>query len=192
MKSLYYGFIMIVCIVLTSCSSSGGTNDKKQGYNSHNEAITTQAEVREGDFIYRLVSEQGTYEGNDSVMMYAELEYIGEKSEVTIFHSASPFNFPIVEKTRDYAIPYVMNEPLLNTTLIHGEPLREKYGRSGGYGSNDEEGYVKFMKSFLKDGFPSGYYIVDGFADFYIESDKGKTDYTIKAQIQFAVDRGKQ
>ena len=80
--------------------------------------MTTTAEVIEGDFIYRLVSEEAQYSEDDMVDVYAELEYIGELDEVTISHAASPFYFPMVEETRDYKIDYAMNEPLLYSTLI--------------------------------------------------------------------------
>jgi hypothetical protein len=99
----------------------------------------------------------------------------------------------MTEKMRDFSIGYGMDQPLLNTTLIKGEPLREVYRKSGGYGSQDEEEYVSFLKSFLKNGFPDGYYVVNGFASFYTESNQGgeleKEDFKIKAQIDFKVMR---
>lgn len=151
----------------------------------------TSSETTEGDFIYRLSTEKGEYRENESVKIYAELEYIGDEEKITIYHAASPFYFPMVEKTRGYMIEYPMNEPLERTNLVKGKPLRKQYTRSGGYGSQDGKEYVNFMKSFLENGVPTGYYIVSGFADFYVESNENgkqeKKDFNIKAQIDFKV-----
>lgn len=175
-------------VVLASCSSEQGTTDNSASELDNYEVLNTKNEVNEGDFVYRLVTEKGEYHKNESVKIYAELEYIGNSEEVVIFHAASPFYFPMVEKTRNYKIGYPMKEPLESTTLKKGQPLRYKYSRSGGYGSQDEEDYVKFMRSFLEDGFPTGYYIVNGFVDFYVEdSQNNKQDFQIKGQIDFNV-----
>ncbi len=95
-----------------------------------------------------------------------------------------------MEKTRDYEINYGMNEPLLSTTLKRGQPLREEYEKSGGYGEQDKKEYVDFIKSFWENGFPAGYYVVDGYVDFYVQSNEDsndKEDFNIKTQIDFKV-----
>ena len=57
--------------------------------------------------------------------------------------------------------------------------------KSGGYDAGDSSDYVKFMKSFWgRDGFPSGYYIVNGETDFSL-ADKERV--SIKATIDFKV-----
>jgi hypothetical protein len=44
------------------------------------------------------------------------------------------------------------------------------------------------MESFLEDGFPIGYYVINGFVDFYVEdSEDDKQEYNIKGQIDFKV-----
>jgi hypothetical protein len=94
----------------------------------------------------------------------------------------------MVEKTRDFQIDYPMNLPLISTTLVKGKPLLEEYKKSGGYDSQDEKEYVDFMKNFLNRGFPSGYYVVNGSVNFYVENGKNnKQDYNIKGQIEFKV-----
>ncbi|MBO8171515.1 MAG: hypothetical protein H0Z33_06480 [Bacillaceae bacterium] len=151
----------------------------------------TQDEVTEGDFTYRLVTEKKEYQQGEPVRIYAELVYTGDREEITIYHAASPFYFPMVEKTRGFTIDYPMEQPLVSTTLKKGEPIQKEYRRSGGYGSQDEKAYIDFMKSFLEEGFPAGYYVVNGFADFYVEWDengeKVKRDYRIEAEIDFKV-----
>jgi hypothetical protein len=186
-------FILCIMFGLLGCASIQGTDNSASPLEQY-EVVNTRAEVTEDDFIYRLVTEKGEYHENDSANIYAELEYIGDKEEVTIFHAASPFYFPMVEKTRGIEIDYPMKEVGVTTTLKKGQPLREQYKRSGGYASQDNKEYAAFMKSFLEDGFPAGYYVVNGFAHFYlqsIENDESKEAFTIQAQIDFKVQENK-
>jgi uncharacterized protein YcfL len=186
-KLFRLSLFIIAALSLSSCSSTQdvGNNSKRV---KKNEVLNTSVEVSQGDFIYRIVTEKREYLKNEKVKIYAELEYIGDKDEVTIYHAASPFSFPMVEKTRDFQIDYFMNEPLISTTLINGKPLREEYKSSGGYGSEDEKKYIDFMKNFINKGFPSGYYVVNGSVNFYVENvENKKQDYNIKGQIEFKV-----
>lgn len=45
------------------------------------------------------------------------------------------------------------------------------------------------MKDFIENGFPPGYYVVDGYADFYIEGNPNEEPKTFHptAQINFKV-----
>jgi hypothetical protein len=150
-----------------------------------------QAEVTEGDFVYRIFSEKEKYKIGEQIKVYAELEYIGDKEEITIFHAASPFIFNLKELSRGFDLPAAMNEPLLSTTLKRGEPLRKEYGKSGDYVNGAQDDYNIFKKRFLKDkGFPDGNYVLDGQADFYIgNSNKKEEDFLLEAQIRFKVEK---
>ncbi|MFC5650675.1 hypothetical protein ACFPYJ_16395 [Paenibacillus solisilvae] len=149
------------------------------------------AEAVQGDFIYRLVTEKAEYRETEAVKIYGELEYMGDKESVTIFHAASPFYFPITEKTRDYEIAYNMNTPLISTVLKKGVPLREQYKGGGGYDEHDDKNYIAFIQDLRDMRFPGGYYVAAGFADFYVQSKIGneekQEDFHIKAQIDFSV-----
>ena len=174
-------------LILSGCS----TNDeeamlaKLENY----DVQSVKDEVTAGDFIYRLFTEKEEYSSSEAVKVYAELEYFGKQDEITIFHAASPFYFPIEEKIRGIQIPYPMPEPLLSTTLKKGEPFREEYTSSGAYSEEDEKEYKDFMKDFIQNGFPPGYYVVDGFADFFIEINPNEEPkkFHPTAQIDFKV-----
>lgn len=156
------------------------------------ESLGNKAEASEGDFIYRLVSEKDHYDEGEDVKIYAELEYIGKEDEVEITHGSSPFLFPMTETTRDYEIAYAVNLPGNSTILKKGEPMRQEYRGGGGYAEQNKEEYKVFMKQVMKQDFPSGHYIVNGYADFHL-ADKAKDEekYTIEAQIEFYVDSEK-
>ena len=175
-------------VVLFGCQQN--KDDKVDNTPSTTESLETKAEVTEGEFVYRLVTEKAEYRENEPVKVYAELEYIGNQEEITIAHAASPFHFPMVETTRNYEIFYSMDQPSIATKLIKGEPLRQEYRGGGGYGSQDKKEYIEFMKHIMNQEFPKGHYVVNGFADFDVianEETKQKGNYKIKAQVEFMV-----
>ncbi|WP_225223907.1 hypothetical protein [Solibacillus merdavium] len=179
---------VFISIILFGCQQS---NDKKLDNEvSYTDKLETQAEVTEGDFTYRLVTEKAEYSENEPIKIYAELEYTGDKGEIEIFHAASPFSFPMVETTRNYEIEYAMDMPLLSKTLVKGEPLRGEYVGSGGYSSEDQNEYQDFMKQIMNKEFPAGHYVVNGIADFDIRVSEGtesKEKYQLEAQVGFSV-----
>ncbi|MBD3921670.1 hypothetical protein H8B09_23085 [Paenibacillus sp. PR3] len=148
----------------------------------------SSAEVKDDDFVYRLVAETAEDQAADSVKLYAELEYVGDQDEVTITHAMSPFYFPMKETTRGYGIGYMMDQPLITTTLKKGEPLREEYHGSGGYSEDqDPKDYIQFIKDFGANGFLPGRYEVNGFADFnYLVGEK-REPHKLSATVVFTV-----
>lgn len=180
-KLILLALTLLSVFLLTGCGNSG----EKEVENT----TVPSKEATDGDFVYRIISEKDVYKEDEPVKLYAELEYVGDKDSISIFHAASPFYFEITEKTRNFKIPYPMNTPLIETTLEKGKPLRVQYSKSGGYSNQDEKEYVKFMKEFLTgDRFPVGNYEVFGNADFYIEENEAEQDFTIKAKIEFKVE----
>jgi hypothetical protein len=198
-KILIMLFIMFVLLIGGCGTGETSDNAASNGDNEDNskKEEIVKAGITDGDFVYRLVSEKGTYQDGEDVKLYAELEYVGDKEEIKIYHASSPFYFPIVENTRNYNIPYPMTEPLLTTTLEKGKPLREEYRGGGAYGSEDEQGYVEFMKDFMENGFLVGEYTVKGIADFYLDKNgndeknengvEEKEEYKMNAEIEFEV-----
>jgi hypothetical protein len=191
-KFLIYAFLILNIFIMVACSQTIHKDKSEPKNGDYPNNLTSKAEVTQGDFIFRIVSKKEKYNEGEPINLYSELEYIGRENEVTIFHAASPFYFPIEEMTRGYRISYPMNEPLLTTILKKGEPYRQAYGKAGGYSEEEDKEYVAFMKRFLTDkGFPNGHYVVTGIANFYIESEENnenKQDYNMKANIEFIVE----
>ncbi|MBM7660964.1 hypothetical protein JOC85_001736 [Bacillus mesophilus] len=184
MKRKILCFFILIIMLLIGCTGQITKVNPDQFIQEQ-----TRDEVIVDDFIYRLVTEKSTYQ-NEEIVMYAELEYIGEQDNITIYHAASPFHFPMIEKTREYTIEYGMNEPLISTTLKRGEALREKYRASGGFDLEDTKEYREFMKAIMNKKFPVGYYLVNGYADFFIEKMGSKPqEYKIEGQVDFIVEK---
>lgn len=144
------------------------------GTNSSDELVADalyphSAEVQDGDFIYTISTEQDVYEEFGDTAIFAELTYVGDEPSIDIYHATSPFHFPIEERTRGIEIDFAMNHPLIVSTLVKDQPLRERYHFAGGYSDTDDDDYVTFIKTIIDNGFPEGYYIMKGSAQFSTE-----------------------
>lgn len=189
-KSIGAGIIALL-FLLTACGSSDSGNQIGQEEIDRYEVSKTRDQSAEGDFTFRLISEKEEYEEGEDVTLYGEIEYTGEQEEITIQHSSSAVLFPMEEKVRGYEIGFGVDDLLVSTTLKRGEPYREDYIKSGGYSpEQDPEEYIRFMEDFLeREDFPAGYYVVDGFADFFVPKEDGedREAVTIEGQIDFKV-----
>lgn len=180
----FIAFTSILVLFISGCSSSNQISNRDL---KEYEVKKTIDENVQGDFVFRLVSEKKEYEyeDGDDVKLYGEITYTGEKDEVTIHHSSSAILFSLEEKVRGFDIGFGVNDIGLSTVLKQGEPYREEYEKSGVYVEDDPSDYVRFMESFLdKDGFPPGYYVVDGETDFSLEDQER---VNIKATVDFKV-----
>ncbi|WP_071394369.1 hypothetical protein [Bacillus tuaregi] len=190
-KWLLFGGFLVLFVLVSGCGTADGmSSDELSAELAKYDVVNSKSEVQNGDFIYRLVSEQKEYPNGQSVILFAELEYVGDQAEITIQHAASPFYFPMVEKIRGFDISYPMPEPLISTTLKKGEPLRIQYTGSGAYSEEDEMEFVKFMKDFMENGFPTGYYVVNGYADFLVpkeDPNQAPEKVLLEAQVDFKV-----
>ena len=183
MKTFAASCTLVPALLLIACGIDEASEQPADDVTDFTVAAP-QAESAKGDFIYRLATEKEQYTEGEKIEIRAELEYIGEQESIEISHAASPFYFPIHEETRDYTVEYAMNEPLLTTRLIRGEPLQESYSGSGGYSAEEDEAYIEFVQRIMEQNFPVGYYKIDGYADFIAGS---VAPYEIHAQIDFKV-----
>lgn len=177
--------ILLFVLIISSCTLNKEPKNLEQ-FNVKKNAT----QVIEDDFIFRLVSEKEQYDEGETVKLYGEIVYKGDKEEVTIFHSSSAILFNITEHARDYEIGYGVQDIGVTTVLKQGEPFRENYNKNNvGYASDDNN--VKFIKEFInRDDFPTGYYVVNGFTDFAVqlrEDDEEMERIIIEATIDFKV-----
>ncbi|MDQ8738232.1 hypothetical protein [Paenibacillus sp. LHD-38] len=201
-KAVVFSFIAVLMILISSCADTDAEGNQKISMTDEQNVVkepltVSKAEVAEGGFVYRLASEKSVYAEGEKVEVYAELEYVGDEPEIKIAHAASPFSFPMKEKTRNFEIDYKMSEPRIVTTLKKGVPLKSRYEGSGGYGSQDPKEYVDFIKAVHKASktgtLPWGNYLVSGLASFepIYESDETQVNESLhlKAEIEFIVEK---
>ncbi|MFD1739419.1 hypothetical protein ACFSCX_23340 [Bacillus salitolerans] len=83
-----------------------------------NQELSNTDQVSEEDFIYRLYTLTSEFNENEQVKIFVELEYIGNREQVSIYQATSSFSFPMIEKTRHFRVEYPMQQPLRSTTLV--------------------------------------------------------------------------
>ena len=183
-------FLLVYISILTACRTAE-KNDANHQPRPTKPLPPAETKVVKGDFIYRLFTEKDVYDIFGDTAIFAELTYIGDQASIDISHAASPFYFPLEERTRGISIDYPMNEPLIVTTLKKDEPLRARYSFAGGNSENDDEKIIEFIQTLINEGFPKGEYIIHGSAEFNIEL--GTIDvepFKLEADIGFIVTEG--
>jgi len=186
MRKLF--FLLCIIFVLSACRYIG-KSDTNNPITPTIPLPPAEAEVQEGDFIYKLSTEKDVYDTGETAI-FAELTYVGEMDSIDIYHASSPFYFPLEERTRGIEVDYAMTQPLITTTLVKGEPLRQRYNFAGGYSDQDEATYVEFVKTLVNEEFPVGEYIIHGSTEFTsIDPSQatGKEGFQLKADIGFTV-----
>lgn len=175
--------ILLVSLILVACKEElPSPPDSPNSY-----VLIQSSAYTEGDFMYYIeVLESDHFKEGESITIQAYLAYTGDQDEIVISHAASPFYYDIEELTHGYKIDYPMEQPRISTTLKKGERLTSTYRISGGYGDQDNEDYIKFMKEFLSGRYPVGTYAVTGYAKFTVEGENEETK--LPATIVFEVE----
>lgn len=177
-KSIFT-FVLMISLFLVACSNS---------INVHvYEVQNREAETSIGDFQFRLVSEKEIYQDDEDLNLYGEITYVGDKEDIEIVHSSSPVFFNISEATRQLNIEDSVQDIGVTTTLKRDEPYRISYDKSNSFVADDQDFYHDFMEL---DGFPVGYYTVNGLTDFSVfehGDDQAATPYNIEATVDFKV-----
>src|SRR5699024_1817719 len=116
--------ISTICIlILTGCSFTKNTIVNVDEYEVEN----IVAEVAEGDFIFRLMTEKEQYKESEPISLIGEIIYVGEQDEIEIIHSSSAVLFNIHEEVRGYDLGDAVNDIGVTTVLTQNEPYRESY-----------------------------------------------------------------
>ncbi|MFD0589004.1 hypothetical protein ACFQZE_13455 [Paenibacillus sp. GCM10027627] len=145
-----------------------------------------EAAVASEDFVYRIYTEKESYKEGDTVKLIAELEYVGERKSVTIFHTESPFYFPILEMSDTYGFPSYRNQPGRSTILYRNKPLKEEFVSDGAYEIDKTKLLSIGKKAHV--AFPAAHYEVNGYAEFEPIETSGEKGPMIKIGSKLALE----
>lgn len=181
--------IVILTLLLTACGEAGQQNTTHPGASSvlNKDELVLDRKVIEGDFELAIYTKKSQYAVNELIDVYAELTYIGELEEVEIGHAMRPVGFGIMEHTRDLDIGGAMEDPYIVTLLKPNEPIQYKYSFSGGYSSDDDAGYIAFVKDLQDEQLPQGEYTITASASFNIHGQESEPSYGFSTSISFIV-----
>lgn len=174
----------ILSIVLLGCGATTTPEPSTDHAKHSNERVLlANAEVEEGDFVYRLYT---TSDGFNKIVITAELTYVGEKHSIEIFHGDPILLFTLQESTRDVNIDMLIREIGATTTLRKNIPIKKKYNVSNGIIlDNSKANQTFFEKLKTSQVFPHGEYTINGYAIFF--SGEDKEHYTIQAVNTFTL-----
>lgn len=183
MKQLQILFLLV--ILLSACNNfenDQNLNDSDNPEISKTHKVISETDV--GEFVLRLVSEKMFYQPGEEIHVKGKLKYIGEKDELEIAHSQSPFFFDMIEVNRGVEIPYLINDSGKTTILQTNDWFEETYVKKVAFSESDED--ADFLKVFAdEDGFPVGEYEIELRTDFHTsqEGESKQHNYTTSIVI---------
>lgn len=180
-------FIVAISLlfILIGCTSSDSiSQDEIDKYSVQQTSDNTVEE----DFIFRLVTEKGEYKVGEEINLHGELVYTGDKDAVTIAHSGTAIYFQMKEMVREYTIDYPISEIGVERTIDRNEVIHEVYVKQRAFSLEDDTSYKMFLDKFMEqDGFPAGYYVVNGIASFTVTTEGMNKSYHMEATVDFKV-----
>lgn len=197
MKKSYVGVLMAFILLLVACGAveeSPKANDESQNLPDSSSPDTPspypfEADIKDGDFMYKIYTEQDVYKTSEAPVIIGELTYVGDQAEVEIGHAETPLSFYLEEKTRNVKIDMLIREIGATSKLKKDVPLTVTYDVSQGFVMEDDKESLKFFDMVKKNGFPPGEYIINGHASFHFKegnSEEGK-NYNLENWIGFIV-----
>jgi hypothetical protein len=135
----------------------------------------------------RIYTDKDEYIAGEAVDCYAILEYVGGADSITI-HSSDPLVYFTI-KGSVFKGDYAVNDVLITTTLVKGEPVRFGFVKSGGYSKDDPN--AAFWESWFSDPevrLPSGEFTISATVSGYFDgSDMAGKPYTLTASKTIVV-----
>jgi hypothetical protein len=136
----------------------------------------------------RIHTDKDEYTAGEAVSCYAILEYVGGADSITI-HSSNPLVYFTV-KGSIFKGDYAVNDELITTTLIKGEPVRFDFVKSGGYSQSDPN--AAFWKNWFSDPevrLPTGEFTISATVSGHFDgSDMSSKPYELTASKTIVVE----
>lgn len=136
----------------------------------------------------RIYTDKDEYIAGEAVSCYAILEYVGGADSITI-HSSNPLVYFTIQGSV-FKGDYAVNDELITTMLIKGEPVRFDFVKSGGYSKNDPN--AAFWENWYSDPevrLPTGEFTISATVSGHFDgSDMNSKPYTLTASKAIAVE----
>ena len=165
-------FILVLLLALAGCQAGQTPREPVASAAGSLEdgGSTTQieAEAVEHDFRLKLHADNSVYRTDEAIQIWATLEYIGEDSTATIWHSNPYVVFSITDGA-DFHADGVVDSVLTSTELNRGELYRFDYVKSGSYDASAPD--ADFWEAFYQEDtltLPAGTYTISVDGAFYL------------------------
>ena len=175
-----------VCFILEACDDSGSNTTLVDEINNF-DAIQSFSEITEDPYMLRVGSVKEEYKVGEEVELFGELHYLGNKV-IKLMSGDSVIQFHIEEKTQNVQVVNIVRDIAVYRDLKKNRPIRESYQKELIHIEGVDEDYNRFMEEFMNEkGFPPGYYIVKGVAEFVVILDGESEIVRLETEIDFKV-----
>ena len=141
----------------------------------------------DNDFELKLFANKASYTVDESIQIWATLEYVGEKDTVTIWHGLPYIAFSITDGA-DFNVDGMVLTLLTSTELSKGEIYEFDYVKSGGFSADDPN--AEYWEKFYQEEelkLPKGIYTVTVRGEFALSEDVVNDDSGLSCQLQLEV-----
>lgn len=138
-------------------------------------------------FELKIYSDKQVYKTSDTIKVWSTLEYIGDKSEIKIWHG-EPYIIYNITDGKDFNIDGLRHTILKSTILKKGELYRYDYIKSGGYSNDDPK--ASYWKKFFEEKdlyLPEGEYIIKAYCDFSLTESGIDSKYNQYSELKIKV-----
>lgn len=187
--------VFIFCIAVISCAKTADENTRRDT-NSSNKANNTlkKAEAtksEQGDsklFELKVYSDKQTYKTTEKIKIWATLKYIGEDSQIKIWHGSPYISFTITDG-KNFETGGVFTQELASTTLVKDKLYMFDYVKNGAYSEDDPD--ADFWRKFYQEKdlyLPKGEYTIKVGGAFSLTEDTEKSRSNVFQKIKIKVE----
>ena len=181
--------VLLLVFLLTLVGCQNLQNQEQIEPNKTETTATTQieAEATKNDFRLKLYADNSVYNTDDTIQLWATLEYVGNQDAITIWHGDPYIVFSITDGADFNSTGNVYNI-LTSTELKKGELYHFDYVKSGIWDTNGLD--TDFWENFYQEEdlkFPAGTYTVSVDGDFYLSEDIPSAEKGPSCELQITV-----
>lgn len=171
--------LFIVLSVFYGCQQPAAPGDQNADRNP--------TENKDTIFELNVYSDKQIYKTSDAIKIWTVLKYIGDKSEIKIWHGDPYINYSITDG-KDFNLDGIRHDILTSTILKKGEQYRYDYIKSGGYSNDDPK--ASYWKKFFEEKelyLPEGEYIIKAYSDFSLTENVIDSHYNQYSELKIKV-----
>ena len=199
-NNIIFIVLIFTMLLMTGCSyKAESTENTTVSTESENTTVTPVEEtVKEEEepmqdysklFELNLYSDKTTYQTTDKIKIWATLKYIGEDSQIKIWHGIPYISF-FISDGKDFDIGGLIETILTSTELEKGKFYHFDYSKNGGFSADDPK--AEFWKKFYaeKDLYlPEGEYTIKVATAFSLTEKSGENESSLSKEFKIVVKR---
>jgi hypothetical protein len=186
-------FGLILCLSFTSCSKINVNKNNISSTNIINN-VSNKGESTKNEqdynklFELNLYSDKQKYKTTDKIKIWATLKYIGQDSQIKIWHSNPYISFTITDGKK-FNTGGFSDDILTTTILVKDKLYRFDYTKSGGFSADDSN--ADYWKKFYQEKdlhLPEGEYTVKVGGAFFLNENPQKSKSNLVKELKIKVE----